>query len=123
MINARAETARKVADIISDEPERFSMDTFRCGSIMCIAGHIGAMHNDWDGMHRTSPTCFWMERQAERIGLTLEAGRELFCNNDYAEMTNSELSAIMLHIAKNAENTDVLAAPPRLLAIVSEALQ
>ena len=92
-----AETARKVADIVDYETERFDMGTWElqadCGTTACIAGHTALLHQDGldskqyrqdafihpDGKRElVSTDTGWKDRQAGRLGLTGEAGDLLF---------------------------------------------
>ena len=72
-----SETCRRVANIIDFEPDRFDMahwaKTGSCGTTACIAGHTALLHNDFE---LDSPG--WKERQAGRLGLTIDAGEKIF---------------------------------------------
>ena len=128
----QAETCRQVAKIIEDRPESFDMREWRseCGTTMCIAGHVGALHGDRRDESEESSTFFschspypWEERQAERIGLTSEAGEDLFMGPEYQGMSNSDLTKILRAIADRIERSDEMIAPASLRGIVAKALK
>ena len=111
----QAEVCYKVADIIDFDSDRFNMglweEDFTCGTVACIAGHIGLFHNDSHGIlmertHRMSQASadehleHWHRRQADRIGLNPDAGDVLFLST---EMTNPELSELMRKLGKAVE--------------------
>ena len=89
-----SETCRRVADIIDFESERFDIGYWEqediCGTTACIAGHTALLHQDGMADHPTmteeimesvrtfKPGLGWRIRQAERLGLTDEAGSEMF---------------------------------------------
>ena len=84
-----AETARKVADVIDYENERFDMGVFQeerdCGTVGCIAGHTALLHGDtrlvWDntsGGWGDDSNGEWLFRQGFRLGLTHIAACRLF---------------------------------------------
>ena len=113
-----------------DLRSRYPSD-YDCETPVCIAGHIGAMHivqQTGEADHyidRHAHNHFylnddlpaadkWLNRQAQRLGLSNSAGQNLFCNKTYMEMTNRELSQIMQYLAKELETAQQ--PPARLIA-------
>ena len=109
----QAETARKVADIIDSMPESFDMLCYEtqksCGTVRCIAGHIGHIHND-NFKRSKRPHWLWERKQASRIGLDRISGNALF-HGDFVRFTshgqsetNRKYSEILRKIAAKTEN-------------------
>ena len=107
----QAETARKVAGIIDSTPESFDMIHFEtqksCGTVRCIAGHIGHIHND-NFRTKNRPHWLWERKQAARIGLDRTSGNALF-HGDFVVFsnhseTNRKYSEILHKIAGKVEN-------------------
>ena len=123
-----AETCRKVADIIDFEPKRLDMRhwecyTSDCGTTACIAGHVGLLHHDGMATHPTDtdryvsghkifyPNRTWKIRQAVRLGLTVQAGEEMFTHgamwrkhNPYREPIR--FSKVLRQLGKELEDRD-----------------
>lgn len=81
-----SETCRKIADLIERNPALLDMSDWqyedRCGTVACVAGHIGLLHADayTDAVKdaETMEETAWLSRQAARIGLNLQAGIAFF---------------------------------------------
>lgn len=126
-----AETARKVADIIDYENERFSIQRWElqtgCGTTACIAGHTALLHQDGLDANKRfvftteksngtrelelKPGSAWMDRQASRLGLTSKAGRFLFSPAalwDYftPDLGSLRYSLVLRQMVKELEHRD-----------------
>ena len=134
-----AETCRKVADIIDLEPERFYMGNwqldFDCGTTACIAGLTGALYNDpvcSDRQFRYygAPSQEWKDRQATRLGLTSDAGEEMFYaglpmwSKFNTEEDNIRYSEVLRHLEKElrCDSREGLISKPELRQIADKAL-
>lgn len=87
-----AETARKVANIIDHENERFDMWFFKddreCGTASCIAGHTALLHGD--SLTERAPLWEdyggeWLSTQGVRLGLARDAARKLFYPTNHTQ--------------------------------------
>lgn len=134
MTTQQAEICSQVANIISCRPEEFTMAAYehyneKCGSVACVAGHIGIMHRDsYRDWHNRGSEEFrlWLERQGSRIGLDYDAARMLFEGAwvfmGY-ENENDVVVRLLLAIGDHTANSDVLLTKTELISIGEAALQ
>ena len=83
---------RKTIDWITNTPEHFNMDQFRCGTTMCIGGFAATLHPDFNPLILEN-----VEVQGqEALGLTRLQADQMFYGKDlnFAEINDRPQVAI-----------------------------